>query len=164
MSRHRKPRYGSKIASVDPVIIAESRRLDEARDCPGEVVPCGVVVNPPHLDESASYLGEGDEYPTTSKVKEMRILQRALKEGWPITAAQRQWIIGVLVNVIKSPSSEKVMLQAINAMLKADALNLALLKHEEPTPQVNVNLNINAESRDAEIGDLLGKPESRRIG
>jgi hypothetical protein len=120
---------------------------------------CCAVVNGAESDETSAFCGVG----ARGAIKDTRLIEKALREEWPITPKLRRKAIRRLSEALDSESVRE-QLAAVNGIQKADLINLAIEKQANPKTQVSVHVNINADDRAREIKTLLGESVTRRLG
>jgi hypothetical protein len=101
---------------------------------------------------------------------EVRLVKRAIKEGWPITEEQKALVVGKVSSIVANCKTPKHVVAAAKVLVSADVANtnreksllaneLAIQAAEKgiappgSTPNVNVQVNVN------NISSALQEPE-----
>ena len=100
---------------------------------------------------------------------EIRLIQRAIRQGWPISAEDRAKVIDNAMSIVNNSKSPKAVIAASKILVMADAANtnkekvllaneLAIQKAtgeitDQPATQVNVQVNVN------NVTNALQEPE-----
>lgn len=78
----------------------------------------------------------------STQTSDTRMLERAIKDRWPITDAMRQRLPQELAKIIESDNvSRRNKIAAARALLSADGLNMEQEKRDAGGEVINVNVN-----------------------
>ena len=96
--------------------------------------------------------------------QEARLIGRAIREGWPVSAEQRKVCIDALMDMVATKDPELVDV-AVSQLLKADAINvkLAELEHKQIESDDNKRLRLLELAKSVPVAELARRAADRGI-
>ena len=96
--------------------------------------------------------------------QEIKLIGRAIREGWPVSAEQRQKCIETLMDMVATKDPELVEI-AIDRLLKADAINvkLAELEHKQKESDDNKRIRLLELAKSVPVAELARRATERGI-
>lgn len=90
---------------------------------------------------------------------DIRLTERALAEGWPVTAAQRQEAIRTCVEIMRTSKSTRNRLAAVRCLLAADNVNQRQKPEQYSTAENEAAYQAVYESLDEDEREILEQAE-----